>query len=155
MAELFNPTCGIPKFQLENIEDAEHCGNLNGRIVAGLVSIPIVIGFVMWYNSEKNKKVLNPKTKKMERASDPWWIWIVMAISLVLIWLFIPKLFGFFATRNFQTSKLQREILLRHGYTEKDAYNSQQQLYQTGMQSNATLMAGQAVAGAINRNNYY
>ena len=41
----------------------------------------------------------------------------------------MPKIDTFYEnSRNFQTSKLQREILLRHGYTEKDAYNSLKEL---------------------------
>lgn len=152
MANIVNPICGVPDFQLPNAKTAAECGRVNGYIVAGLVSIGVIIGFIYWYNSHYETET-DPKTGKKIVKTKPYWIIILMVTVLLLIWLFLPILFAFLSTNNYRTLQLQKDELIKRGYNEKEVLRSQQDIYQNKMQARSRIAAAGEIANAINMRN--
>ena len=118
MANIINPICGVPNFQLPDAKTAAECGRINGYILSSFISIGIIIGFIYWYNSHTEIEI-DKKTGKKIKKTKPYWIIILMIISLILIWLFLPILFAFLSSNNHRTLEMQKDMLLKSGYNEK------------------------------------
>lgn len=148
MSSLVNPKCGVPIFQMNDMKDASDCGRVDGYIIAIFISAFTVFGFVMWYLDYTNE---DPITKERKNG---WWIFALLGITLVLIWVFVPMLGQFLATRNFQTTKIQLQQLESHGYTHQEALSKVQELY-TNMQRNQAMKESAMVIGDSILNDTY
>ena len=140
MSSLIEPKCGVPIFQMNDMKDASDCGKINGYIISIFISIPTIIGFVLWYLDYTTE---DPETNEQKSG---WWIFLLLTITLLCIWMFIPMLGQFLATRNFQTTKIQLEQLEKHGYTHQEALSKVQDLYQN-MKKNQAIRDSNMIIG--------
>ena len=143
MSSLVNPKCGVPIFQMNNMKDAGDCGRINGYIASIFISLFTVFGFVVWYIDYTEE---DPITKKRKNG---WWILFLLGITLVLIWIFIPLLAQFLATRNFQTTKIQLKQLENHGYTHQEALSKIQSLYENMKRNQAMTDSAMIIGNSI------
>jgi len=143
MSSLVNPKCGVPIFQMNDMKDAGDCGRINGYIISIFISLFTVFGFVVWYIDYTEE---DPITKKRKNG---WWILFLLGITLVLIWIFIPLLAQFLATRSFQTTKIQLQQLENHGYTHQEALSKIQNLYENMKRNQAMTDSAMIIGNSI------
>ena len=147
MSSLVNPKCGVPIFQMNDMKDASDCGRIDGYIIAIFISAFTIFGFVVWYLDYTKE---DPITKERKNG---WWIFALLAVTLVLIWVFVPMFGKFLATRNFQTTKIQLQQLESHGYTHQEALSKVQDLYQN-MKKNQAMRESAMIIGDSISNEY-
>jgi hypothetical protein len=148
MSSLVYPKCGIPIFQMNDMKDAGDCGRINGYIISIFVSIFTIFLFIVWYIDYIKE---DPITRERKNG---WWILVLLGISLVVIWIFVPLLTQFLATRSFQTTKIQLQQLENHGYTHQEALSKVQNLYENMKRNQATKESAMIIGNSINNNNY-
>lgn len=146
MSNLIDPRCGAPSFLMDNEGIAAMCGRYGGYIIAGILSLIIVGVSIAKYNSSLGNDVDekgNPATKK------DWRYLIAGGAGLLVIWLVIPWLLGWFSKRSFQTSQIEIDNYMKAGMTRQQALDKMTSIYQSQIQASATRDAGGMVAGAL------
>ena len=152
MANIVNPVCGVPDFQLPTIESATECGRINGYIFSIIISIGVIIGFMYWYNSYYEIEI-DPERGHKIKKTKPYWIIVLMIASLLLIWFFLPLLFAYMSSNNYKTLQIQKNELIKRGFNQKEVLKSQQDMYQNRMQARSRIAAAADIANAINNRN--
>lgn len=66
--------------------------SIKNYMITGIVCIPIIIGFVHWYNTQTKYKKIIDKKKQINYITieRPYWILAIMVIVLIILWLFLP-----------------------------------------------------------------
>ena len=66
--------------------------SMKNYIITGIICIPIIIGFVHWYNIQTKYKKIIDKKKQIDYITieRPYWILAIMVIVLFILWLFLP-----------------------------------------------------------------
>ena len=153
MSSLINPQCGVPTFIQTDPKLVGDCGKYSGYIIA--IIITIILLFLMlsvWVSSvhaigplmsqEDQDGIKRLRNSKL----------LVLFLFIVLVWIFVPKMFSFFSVRSWESYQSQISQYMAQGLSRQDAINKIQSLYQSELQASAIIDAGAEIASS--RNSY-
>tara|TARA_Y100000996_G_C22146018_1_gene488312 strand:- start:75 stop:452 length:378 start_codon:yes stop_codon:yes gene_type:complete len=68
--------------------------SIKNYIITGIICVPVIIGFVHWYNTQTTYKKIIDKKKQVNyiKVERPYWILAIMILTLISMWLFLPIL---------------------------------------------------------------
>lgn len=147
MATLIDPACATPLFQMDSANTARECGKISGYMSAIVVSI-IVIG-VMMYFFVKSGREYQDEEGVMRTKPKSWWILAVGFVVLIGVWIIVPTTSAWLNVRRFEGFQEQLKSLMAQGFSKTQAMSKMQDLVQTKMTANATVLAGEEIASAF------
>ena len=76
--------------------------SIKNYIITGIICVPVIIGFVHWYNTQTTYKKIIDKKKQVNyiKVERPYWILVIMILTLVSMWLFLPLLLNSVTTSS-------------------------------------------------------
>jgi cell division protein FtsB len=144
MSSLINPNCGVPTFVQTDKKLVGDCGSYSGYIFSGIITIILI--FVMVSISKSSMKSTMKESEEQKQKRDTKLLFIFLCI--VLVWIFLPKIFSFFSVNSWQSYQSQISQYMSQGMSRQDAINKIQSLYQMQLQASAILGAGEEIASA-------
>lgn len=146
MSGLFDARCGVPVFMMETEDIARRCGRFSGMITAGFFTLIIIIITIIQTININNEKDENGDKK---HKSFVWWPILVGIICIILVWIFIPMLSGYFNAATFRFKKEEMKSMERRGLNQQDIFKQQQSLYEKRMETDARIRSAQIQANAM------
>lgn len=138
IASLINPKCSQPIFSMDSIETAYTCGNISGKIVAGILTLIIVV--ICLVLSTKTVTTVDTVSGKTTVTKKPNYLAFgISAFLLSVIWIGIPNASGWINSRRWSGYNEEIESLMKQGLSRKEALSSIQSLFQQNIQSSAIL----------------